>query len=113
MIIANHALLYHQLGKMTARRFLNVRVHPTNHAPKRRYYQFRNSILLYKVHRNQHPQWCRNNIIILLKTLIMIFIFENHRIEKIANIAVGVLHGLKGRAGRNGEIQYSAVSIQK
>jgi rhamnosyltransferase len=113
MVIANHALLYHQLGKMTSHSFLNLRVHPTNHAPERRYYQFRNSILLYKIHHDQHPQWCQNNLILLLKTLIMIFVYENHKFKKIRSIALGVLHGLKRRAGRNGEIRYAAVSNQK
>jgi hypothetical protein len=41
---------------------------------------------------------------------VMILFFEGNKIRKITSITIGVVHGLKGRAGRDGEIEYTAVS---
>jgi rhamnosyltransferase len=107
IISAENAFLYHELGEMREHTFLNHKLHPTNHVPKRRYYQFRNSILLHKVHRKRDPNWCRNNNLILIKTLVLIILFENDKIKKLLSILKGVKHGISGRAGQNGEIAYT------
>ena len=81
-------------------------VHPTHHPPLRRYYQFRNAMLLHRQYRKSRRSWYRKNQIILLKSLILILRYEKRRLKSLIQIIKGVFHGLAGKAGRQGEIAY-------
>jgi len=97
------AILDHNLGNIERQNILWKNVHPTHHAANRRYYQFRNAILLHKIYKNKLPKWCRFNRIILIKIICLILLYEKDRAKKLLQILKGIWHGLNGRAGRRGE----------
>ncbi len=99
--------ILHQMGRLEERLFFGKKVHPTHHPPQRRYYQFRNLLLLHRQYRKAQPSSCRKNNFILLKILILILLFERQRLRSITQIMRGIFHGLSGRAGYQGEIAYS------
>lgn len=102
-VIARNAYLYHEVGKQSKFKVFNRIIHPTHHSPERRYYQFRNSFLLFKTYSNLNLKWVKHNAFILAKILTSIIMFEPDKLIKFQHIAKGVYHGILGRAGKNGE----------
>jgi rhamnosyltransferase len=98
--------LLHHMGRLEERLFLGEKVHPTHHPPIRRYYQFRNALLLHRQYRESQRPWCRKNRIILMKILILILLYEKQRLRSLFQIIRGIGHGLAGRSGRSGEAAY-------
>ncbi|MCL2669922.1 MAG: hypothetical protein FWE89_04490, partial [Syntrophaceae bacterium] len=98
--------ILHHMGHLEERFLAGKKVHPTHHLPLRRYYQFRNALLLHRQFRSSQPSWCRANRIVLLKILVMILLYERSRLQSLSQVIRGIAHGLTGRAGRNGECRY-------
>lgn len=98
------AILIHSIGNIIEHRILGENVHPTHHDPVRRYYQFRNAILLHKVYKETQAEWYKHNRIVLLKIICLILFYEKRRMSSFLQIVKGVLHGLSGRAGKRGEV---------
>lgn len=98
------AILIHSIGNIIEHSFFGENVHPTYHNPVRRYYQFRNALLLHKVYKETQSEWYKHNRIVLLKIICLILLYEKRRLSSLLQIVKGVLHGLSGRAGRRGEI---------
>ncbi len=101
------AEMLHRMGSLEERCLLGEKVHPTHHPPQRRYYQFRNALLLHRQYRKSQQPWCRKNRVILLKILVLILLYERQRWRSCCQIMRGIFHGLRGRAGRHGEKPYS------
>jgi rhamnosyltransferase len=106
IIQVKDALLHHRLGRIEKRRILWKNVHPSHHDAQRRYYQYRNAVLLHKCYKKTLPEWCKFNRIVLFKMFFVILLYEKQKVKKIQNILIGTFHGLMGRAGRNGEIAF-------
>ena len=98
--------ILHHMGRLEERLFLRKKVHPTHHPPLRRYYQFRNALLLHHQYRESQRPWCRRDRIILMKILILILLYEKQRLRSLFQILMGIGHGLAGRSGRDGEALY-------
>jgi rhamnosyltransferase len=98
--------MLHHMGRLEERLFLGEKVHPTHHPPLRRYYQFRNALLLHRQYRESQRPWRRKNRIILMKILILILLYEKQRLRSLFQILRGISHGLAGRSGRSGEALY-------
>ena len=98
--------ILHHMGRLEERLFLRKKVHPTHHPPLRRYYQFRNALLLHHQYRESQRPWCRRDRIILMKILILILLYEKQRLRSLFQILRGIGHGLAGRSGRDGEALY-------
>jgi len=98
--------MLHHMGRLQERLFLGEKVHPTHHPPLRRYYQFRNALLLHRQYRESQRPWRRKNRIILMKILILILLYEKQRLRSLFQILRGIGHGLAGRSGRSGEALY-------
>jgi len=98
--------ILHHMGHLEEQSLLGRRVHPTHHSPLRRYYQFRNAVLLDRQYRYSQPTWRWRNRIILGKILILILLYERHRWQSLIQILRGIGHGLAGRSGRDGEERY-------
>lgn len=107
IIQVRDSLLLHDIGKISEHHILGKTVRTTHHEPVRRYYQFRNALLLHKAYKKVQPEWCRRNRIILLKILCLILLYEKKKSRKVAQIIKGILHGLLGRAGRSGEVVFN------
>jgi len=104
IIQARDALLLHSIGNIKEHSIFGENVHPTHHDPVRRYYQFRNALLLHRVYKERQSEWYKHNRIILLKIICLILLYEKRRMSSLLQIVKGVLHGLSGRAGKRGEI---------
>ena len=98
--------ILHHMGRLEERLFLGEKVHPTHHPPLRRYYQFRNALLLHRQYRESQRPWRRRNRIILMKILVLILLYEKQRLRSLFQILRGIGHGLAGRSGRDGETPY-------
>jgi rhamnosyltransferase len=105
--------MLHHMGRLEERLFLGDKVHPTHHPPLRRYYQFRNALLLHRQYRKSQGPWRRKNRIILIKILILILLYEKQRLRSLLQILRGIGHGLAGRAGRAGEALYVHEAVNK
>jgi rhamnosyltransferase len=106
IIQVKNALLHHRLGQIERRKFLWKTVHPSHHDAQRRYYQYRNAVLLDRYYCKTLPEWCNYNRVVLLKTFILILLYEKQKAKKIRSILKGIFHGLKGRAGCEGELAF-------
>lgn len=105
-ITAHNAQLYHMVGNQDERELFGKKIHPTNHSPLRRYYQFRNAFLLNRTYFRRNPQWVYQNFVILMKILIGVVLFESNKFNKLLHIAKGIYHGVLGCAGKRGEEKY-------
>lgn len=88
------AILYHSVGNITTHRVLGKRIITTNHAPFRRYFLFRNRILVYKRYISQFPKWCLKGFVFMFRDIFVIMIFENKRMQNIKYILKGIYHGI-------------------
>ena len=68
IIQVKEALLDHRLGHIEKRKLLWKTVHPSHHDAQRRYYQYRNAVLLHKIFRKSFPEWLNYNRSVLFKT---------------------------------------------
>ena len=98
--------MLHHMGRLEERLFLGEKVHPTHHPPLRRYYQFRNALLLHRQYRESQRPWRRRNRIVLMKILILILLYEKQRLRSLFQVLRGIVHGLARRSGRDGEGRY-------
>lgn len=102
------AILLHRIGAPVQHRFLGKLRSTSNHSIVRRYYIARNGIYVYKKFVFSHPVWVAHDAYQFLKTTIMLVLFETDRMQKLAAIIRGVMHGLSGRMGKfNGPDQGS------
>lgn len=106
IIQVRDAILLHKIGNIEGRFILWKIVHPTHHDPIRRYYQFRNAVLLHKMYKKAEHGWCRSNRAILMKIMCLILLYEKHRLRSFLYIIKGLYHGFSGRAGQRGEIPF-------
>jgi rhamnosyltransferase len=96
----------HHMGSLEERILFERKIHPTHHPPLRRYYQFRNALLLHRQFRYSQRSWRRRNRVILMKILVLILLYEKRRLQSLFQILRGIVHGLAGRSGRHGETLY-------
>ena len=110
VIEVHSAEILHQMGRLEENVLVGTTVHPTHHPPLRRYYQFRNALLLHRQYRTSQRPWRRRNRLILIKMLILIVLYEKRRLQSLMQAMRGIGHGLAGRSGRNGEGRYTQVT---
>lgn len=107
------ATLLHRIGDIEQRNLLGRIVRPTHHDPIRRYYQFRNAVLLCKIYRRSQAEWCKSNAIKLMKIMCLVFLYEKRKIDNCHHILKGLWHGFSARAGRRGEMSFSCTEITR
>lgn len=112
IIQVRDAILLHKMGNIEEHWIFGRNLHPTHHDPVRHYYQFRNALLLHRIYKKTQANWCKKNLIILMKIMCLIFLYERRRIINLFQIVKGISHGLFGRAGRRGEIYFDYVDAK-
>jgi len=100
VLVACRAELLHSLGRPARRRFLGREVVPTNHSYVRRYYLTRNKILITREYFNREPRWIAKQLVALIKSTILVVLFERDKQVKLKSTALGIWHGLIGRTGQ-------------
>jgi rhamnosyltransferase len=92
-------ILYHSLGDKTYKIWFGRWRHVPQHKPIRHYYQFRNSLLLYR--RSYIPfQWKIKNLIKLIYLFVFGMIWMPERHTRFALMVRGICDGIYGRAGK-------------
>lgn len=89
-----NAVLFHRLGEITEHKILGIKVVVTNHSALRRYYLYRNKIILYKRYFNDEKKWVFKNILSSIKVFLIICLFEKNKKEKIQKIFLGIKSGI-------------------
>jgi rhamnosyltransferase len=92
-------LMMHAVGVRTKRRLLWRNVWPTNHPARRRYFYARNTLLLVREYGTRNPRWALSALSGLVKTVILILLFEDSKRAKLVFAARGVIAGFRGTAG--------------
>lgn len=96
----NQAILLHSIGNFKINKMMWMRPISTNHSPVRRYYFVRNAIFTYRKFLFTHTKWVLNNFCVLIKTIVVIVIFEDRVFDKIRAISFGFIDGLFKKTGK-------------
>jgi len=99
VFMCTNAVLDHAIGKRSEHQFLGLRLRPNNHAPFRRYYIFRNGLILAIRHFRRRPSFFVLNIARMVHELLCIILIERNRARKIFAAALGVVDGIFLRGG--------------
>jgi len=97
IVMALAPLMKHPLGNISMHRVLFmpwIKKTSTNHTPLRRYYMYRNYIILIREYLFKNPLYSLGLLWMLFKVTGVIFIFEKDRVEKIKFIFLGLWDGL-------------------
>jgi rhamnosyltransferase len=96
----NSVYIYHELGDVKTRKFFFIKVFPTNHPPQRWYYRTRNRFYVYKIFKNQFPDYIKIDKRAFFKELLKICLYEKNKIQKFKMIMYGYLDFKRNKFGK-------------
>jgi len=102
IIVSTAPLMIHSIGTGVVNTFLGVRTRTSNHSPIRRYYVTRNCIVLAKEYWRSDLRYVAYLLRQLLKTMILVMVFEGQKGDKLLHALFGLWDGLRGRLGPYG-----------
>jgi rhamnosyltransferase len=88
-------VMTHQVGHMKRERLLGRVVWPSHHSAQRRYYMAKNTVILLKQYGKTYPQWAFAAVVSLVKSLILVAVFEDDRLHKFQSSIAGLFSGLR------------------
>lgn len=91
----------HSLGHLSSHRVGPFAVTTTNHSPLRRYYMYRNSLILAREYFFKDPLYAIAVVLFNLKTLLLVSLVEKDRAEKIKMMMAGTMDALLYRMGKS------------
>lgn len=95
------AILLHSPGTPTSHRLIRAKPYVSaNYSSIRRYYQERNKVWLIRRYWQTFPDFCKRQVMLTVKDLAKIILFEENRMSKCRYILRGWWHGVRGRMGR-------------
>lgn len=97
ILLIPSAILNHSLGQIN-RVVLSQQI--TNHSAWRRYYIYRNRVLLFKHYVFKAPAVVSIDMLRAIGGLAKIMLFEQNRTEKLKSALLGLWHGLRGVTGK-------------
>jgi len=97
ILSVSDALLGHRLGNTEAKRAMGVPVAVTHHSASRRYYIFRNRVVLWREWWRRWPSWTAFDAAAAFLDLIRILFFEKDRAAKLRAAFRGTSDGIRGR----------------
>ncbi len=100
VIMSRAPLMRHAIGVRKEHRAFFRTIETSNHSPERRYYMGRNVVLVAREYLTAEPGWVVVKGWKIVKSVILIMLFERDRMAKVWNLLRGVWHGLRGREGR-------------
>jgi rhamnosyltransferase len=99
VVMSRVPLMRHAIGDRGEHSWFGHTVETSNHSPARRYYMGRNAVLVARQYLFTEPGWAVMRLWKLLKTVLLIVLFERHKGAKVRHLLRGVRHGLLGRSG--------------
>lgn len=70
------------------------------HEPIRKYYIFRNVILLIRRYFRYFPLWSVSQVFRLIVEIVSLLVFEPNKLAKVKMALTGIGHGLQGKSGK-------------
>jgi hypothetical protein len=68
----------------------------------RKYYLFRNSVVLIGAFGRRNPHWLAYQLLALLEILAGVILLERDKLTKLRACVAGIADGLRGRMGQSG-----------
>lgn len=99
ILVSCAARLLHRVGARTSAQLAGVTLRPTHHGPLRKYYLFRNAVVVMRKYGATFPHWLAYQLAALLEVLLGIVLVEERSLTKLRACVVGVWDGLRGRMG--------------
>ena len=99
ILVSCAAKLTHKVGELTQCKAMGMTLSSTHHSPLRRYYLFRNSVLVMKWHGRAHRHWLIYQILALLEVVAGIIVSESGKWRKLRACLAGIRDGRAGRLG--------------
>ncbi len=96
----NRAILKHQLGEGTSRRFFFKRLLTTNHSALRQYYITRNRLFVAKEYRKKFRSHCYQDLRSFFFSILKIIFFEKYKAKKLSMILRGIKDYRRGKLGK-------------
>jgi len=100
VIMTRDILMVHDVGRTVLHQIGWKKAGTSNHNRIRRYYMMRNHIDMTKRYLWKEPAWLLHGLWTLLKSLVLICIFEEGRFGKLKYAAIGLADGLRSRFDR-------------
>lgn len=85
----------HELGTVKKKKILNIEFSGYQHNSFRKYYMYRNHIILIKKYNKKFPLFLIKKTIFILWDFIKIIVFEDQKFKKIKSVFIGVYDGIK------------------
>jgi rhamnosyltransferase len=100
LIESKGAVLLHNLGQPTQKKFLGKSYTTSNHSPLRRYYNARNRTRVYFEYWDSHASWILGDLSIYIRQLLKLFFLERQRWVKFVYVLRGIKDGLTSKGGK-------------
>ena len=97
-IVACDANLIHRIGDKRTISVFGIRIVATHHTPIRRYYLFRNTVVLVREYLHIYPHWVIYHVLALGQILLGV-LFEDKKCATLWACFVGVYDGIRRRLG--------------
>ena len=92
--------MIHPVGRVTEHRFWRFKVITSNHPPFRRYYWYRNSLILAKEYLFLDPLFSAALFSAQIVTFFLVLLCEENRKEKLRLIMHGIIDGWRNHLGK-------------
>lgn len=99
VIVTREALMVHPLGDYRHVRLLGMGVAHSDHPSLRKYFQTRNRLVLISEYALKEPLWALGQARRMIQDSVLMLCCERSRRRKIAAMALGAQHFLRGRTG--------------
>lgn len=99
IIAACDANLVHRIGATRIRYLLGIQIIVTHHAPVRRYFVFRNSIVVMTEYFGVFPHWIIYHCLSLGQVLLGIVFFEHRKFATLRACCFGIYDGILRKLG--------------
>jgi rhamnosyltransferase len=99
VIVTRAALMVHPLGDYRHVRLFGLGIAHSDHPPVRKYFQMRNRLVLLSEYALQEPLWAAGQARRMIQDSVLMLCCERSRRRKIAAVALGARHFLRGRMG--------------
>jgi rhamnosyltransferase len=96
VVMTSKPIMEHGIGHLTEHRLLWKKVGVSNHSPGRQYFMTRNTLILAREYVRKEPRWVFGYLWAWVKSIAVIFLFEEQRVAKLRNIMRGFVDGVLG-----------------
>jgi rhamnosyltransferase len=93
------ANLVHRIGATRTRSVFGIPVVVTHHAPVRRYYLFRNSVILMGEYFGVCPHWIIYHCLALGQVVLGVILFERRKFANLRACCLGIYDGVRQKLG--------------